>query len=238
MYFYRSITTIKALTFDLDDTLYDNAPFMAQAEAALINSLAQYDGLKNTRLSDFNKVKLAVLESQPNIYHDVLVWRAEAIKQFLYINGIQDKSQQEDIIDTAMHDFIFWRNKVVVPQQAIDMLVLLSKKYPLAVITNGNAEITKIGLSDYFQFSLRAGPDGLAKPYPDMFKLAAERLAIAPQNILHIGDNLFADVIGAINGGMQACWLNTTNNNIYQHKESKVLPHIEITQLSELNNLL
>jgi HAD superfamily hydrolase (TIGR01549 family) len=61
-------------------------------------------------------------------------------------------------------------------------------------ITNGNAQPELFGLSDYFRFVLRAGPDGRSKPFADMYHLAAERLALPLGQILHVGDDLTTDV--------------------------------------------
>jgi len=238
MHFYRSFNPIKALTFDLDDTLYDNTPFMAKAEAALMDVLQQYEPLQHIQLSDFNRVKQHVLIDEPDIYHDVLIWRAAAIRRFLMLNGITDNHKLEQITDLAMDEFVVWRNKITVPSESLNTLNALAQKFPLAVITNGNADIAKIGLEQYFQFSLRGGADGLSKPYHDMFTLASDRLNIPLNHILHVGDNLYADVQGAINSGMQACWINEFDIDLYQQRLARVVPHIEITQLSELNNLL
>ncbi len=80
-------------------------------------------------------------------------------------------------------------------------------KWPLVAITNGNAQPELFGLSDYFEFVLRAGPHGRAKPFSDMYHLAADRLGVALGEILHVGDDLTTDVAGAIRCGMQACWI-------------------------------
>lgn len=238
MHFYRSLNSIKGLTFDLDDTLYDNGPFLKQAELHMMQTINQVDGLQQVQLTDYNHVKRQVLIEQPDIYHDVLQWRAESIRQLLRAKGLNDRTVIDRITVDAMDNFVFWRNKVVVPQESLDILAKLAEKYPLAVITNGNADINKIGLKDYFQFYLRGGADGLSKPFADMFVSAAKRLNVPAQHILHVGDHIIADVQGAINGGMQACWLNITNLDIYQLPEARVLPHIAINRLSELNNLL
>lgn len=238
MHFYRALNSIQALTFDLDDTLYDNSPFMIKAVDEMMITITQVDGLQDLQLNEFNKIKHDVLIEQPDIYHDVIAWRIATIQTLLRLKGIKDQSQLNQITDDSMNSFIFWRNKVVVPQDSYDILAALAEKYPLAVITNGNADIDKIGLQDYFQFSLRGGADGLSKPFADMFTLAAKQLNLAAKNILHVGDNLITDVQGAINSGMQACWINIADIDIYQQAEASVLPHVEIKQLSELKNLL
>ena len=88
-----------------------------------------------------------------------------------------------------------------------------------------------MGLGDLFEFSLQAGPDGRMKPYSDLFIVAAQRLQLQPQQILHIGDSHRADVLGALNAGCQAAWLDH-----YQQPVS-VLPHIRLTDLQQLSAL-
>lgn len=238
MIFYRSLTEIKAFTFDLDDTLYDNTTCMINAEQQMMASIQRIDGLQHSHLIEFNQIKQSLLIEQPDLYHDVNIWRVCAIKQFLRSQGFHDSSFIEGITDDVMNVFLTWRNQITVPQATFDLLTNLANRFPLAVISNGNASIDKIGLQDYFQFALRAGADGFAKPFPDLFELAAKRLAIEPQHILHVGDNLQTDVMGAINGGLQACWLNIYGQDIYHCHDASVLPHLAITDLSVLNNLL
>ncbi|MCX8660778.1 HAD-IA family hydrolase [Gilliamella sp. B2772] len=105
-------------------------------------------------------------------------------------------------------------------------------------MTNGNVDVNKIGLGDYFQFSLRGGPDGRSKPFPEIFDLAAKKLSIPNKYILHVGDNLETDVNGAINNDYLSCWINIFEQDIYHLTDARCLPHIEISRLIELDNLL
>lgn len=81
-----------------------------------------------------------------------------------------------------MAHFAQWRSRIDVPQSTHDTLTALAAKIPLVAITNGNMEPEKCGLADYFTFILKAGPDGRAKPFCDMYRTAAQRLAV-PQKI-------------------------------------------------------
>jgi putative hydrolase of the HAD superfamily len=114
----------------------------------------------------------------------------------------------------------------------------LAARYPLVAITNGNVDPSLCGLDGYFQFVLRSGPDGRAKPYQDMYHLAVERLGVAPEQILHVGDDLTTDVAGALRAGLQACWINDRQRCLMQAADSRLLPHIEISQLASLTALL
>lgn len=237
MHFYRSIDCIKAITFDLDDTLYDNSMIVDKAEEEMIKNLQKYEQFQNLTLDLYFQEKSLVLSINPEVYHDVIVWRIDTIKSLLSRTNIP-VSQHSQIIDDAVDCFNVWRHKMVVPQSTHTLLTKLAKKYPLAVITNGNVDVNKIGLGDYFQFSLRGGPDGRSKPFPEIFDLAAKKLSIPNKYILHVGDNLETDVNGAINNGYLSCWINIFEQDIYHLTDARCLPNIEISRLIELDNLL
>lgn len=61
-------------------------------------------------------------------------------------------------------------------------------------------------------FLWRSGVDSFLKPYPD--------------------------VLSAIQSGMQACYLNLSGINLYQHPDTRILPHVEINNLNEIERLL
>jgi HAD superfamily hydrolase (TIGR01549 family) len=81
---------------------------------------------------------------------------------------------------------------------------------PKAIITNGPSDmqwaaIHKVGLADLFKTIIVSGDADVAirKPNPNIFHLACERLGVLPENVLMIGDNVEADIQGAIKAGLQ-----------------------------------
>lgn len=98
-------------------------------------------------------------ETEPEIYHDVTEWRRRAVEQAMLNAGL---SVQDAAIgaEAAMEHFAKWRSRIDVPQETHDTLTALAEKWPLVAITNGNAQPELFGLSDYFEFVLRAGPTG------------------------------------------------------------------------------
>ncbi|MEI9699051.1 5-amino-6-(5-phospho-D-ribitylamino)uracil phosphatase YigB [Moellerella wisconsensis] len=238
MHFYRPLAPIKAMTFDLDDTLYDNHPVIEKTERQVLQFIREFD----LRFAQFNHDDLDVyrqilLEQDANIYHDVTEWRWQAAKMMLCHYGYS-REQAIQGADDIMAHFAYWRNQINVPESTHTTLAALAEKLPLVAITNGNAEPAACGLNDYFQFVLKAGPDGRSKPYCDMYCSAADKLNIPANNILHIGDNLQTDIEGAIRSGMQACWINMDNKTLMAEKESRLVPHIEISNLASLLTLL
>lgn len=238
MRFYRPLLEIKAISFDLDDTLYDNKPVMARTEEEVLRFLHQYyPELRQFQINDFRALRLQLKKQEPSIYHDVSYWRWRSLYLLLLEYGYSEVQAKQGATN-AMDVFHQWRSKVTVPQQTHDTLKQLIQHVPLVAITNGNVNPKQFNLDNYFQFVLFSGPDGRAKPFNDMFFKAASRLNIAPEYILHVGDDLTTDVAGAINNGLQACWLNQSQQNLLQEPTARILPHIEIYHLASLCRLL
>lgn len=238
MHFYRRLQPIKAITFDLDDTLYDNYPVIRKTTEESHRFLQSWHpDLHDFSVEAYQQLRDRLLAQEPDIYHDVTEWRRRTVEQAMLDIGLSPTEAREGA-DKVMAVFAHWRSQVDVPPETHVALAALAEKVPLVAITNGNAEPRLFGLDGYFQFVLRAGPDGRAKPYQDMYHLAAQRLNLAPENILHVGDDLTTDVAGALRCGMQACWINLREGNLMQIADARLLPHVEITQLASLTALI
>ncbi|MEQ1963824.1 5-amino-6-(5-phospho-D-ribitylamino)uracil phosphatase YigB [Xenorhabdus khoisanae] len=238
MRFYRPLAPFAAMTFDLDDTLYDNHPVIDKTEKEVLCFIRQYDAkFRYFEREDLHLYRQVVLEQEPEIYHDVTSWRRQSAELMFNHHGF---NHEETIrgTDEIMSCFRYWRNKITVPESTHNTLSALAEKIPLVAITNGNAEPEACGLAPYFEFVLKAGLDGRSKPYPDMYRLAAERLNLPINQILHVGDNLSTDVEGALYSGMQACWINIENKELMQEPEGRLVPHVEISDLASLIALI
>ncbi|CAM3921267.1 HAD-IA family hydrolase [Rheinheimera salexigens] len=232
MQIYKQLQPIQALSFDLDDTLYNNKPVIAAAEQAMLLALAQHLPSKLTTDSDFwwqHRQQLA--RTNPEIRHDLGRWRLLSLEAGLLSLNLP-QTDASAIANIAYGAFIQQRTTITVDIEIQQLLAALAKHYQLIAITNGNACIDKMAIGQWFQFSLQAGPDGRMKPYPDMYLKAAQQLNLAPQQILHIGDSHRADVIGALNAGCQTAWLDHHNSAI------SVLPHIRLTNVQMLSALI
>lgn len=238
MRFYRPVGLISAITFDLDDTLYDNRPVILRTEQESLSFVQQYhpslNALENT---DLKRIRQSLLLTEPEIYHDVTEWRRRAVERAMLEAGLTADEAAEGA-QAAMQHFAKWRSRVDVPQETHETLAKLAEKWPLVAITNGNAQPALFGLADYFEFVLRSGPDGRAKPFNDMYHLAAQRLNMPLGEILHVGDDLTTDVAGAIRCGMQACWIKPEGADLLTAADSRLLPHLEISRLASLTTLI
>ena len=238
MRFYRPVGLISAITFDLDDTLYDNRPVILRTEQESLSFVQQYHpSLNALEDTDLKRIRQSLLLTEPEIYHDVTEWRRRAVERAMLEAGLTADEAAEGA-QAAMQHFAKWRSRVDVPQETHETLAKLAEKWPLVAITNGNAQPALFGLADYFEFVLRAGPDGRAKPFNDMYHLAAQRLNMPLGEILHVGDDLTTDVAGAIRCGMQACWIKPEGADLLTAADSRLLPHLEISRLASLTTLI
>lgn len=231
MRIYKALAPIQALSFDLDDTLYPNSTVIAKAELAMQQRLAQLlpASFHNNSLYWFEQRKI-LAKADVEVRHDVSRWRLLALERGLTTQGLS-LCEAGEIAELAMSAFLQARTDIQLAPEVRPLLAQLAARFPLVAITNGNADIKKMDIADLFQFALRAGPDGRMKPYPDLFIKAAGLLQLEPKHILHIGDHVKSDVVGALNAGCQAAWLNLTPGAL---GKLKTLPHVEFDQLEEL----
>lgn len=245
MKFYRRLTPIKAMSFDLDDTLYSNKPVMQAIEKQMI---AYFDGVV-TRLQ-LHSAPVRVLDQhfwlpfrqqavlqQPNLAHDVVKVRLHTYLLGFGALGLTDDIAQQQA-QAALDYFIELRSDFSVSEQSKKLLAELSKNYPLVAISNGNVDTKALGIAQYFTHIYHAGwqADGVLlkqKPATDMFKLVCQQLAIKPQQLLHVGDCGRADIQGALQAGCQTAWFPCYGVG----KPVSVLPHIEFETLNKLKQL-
>lgn len=198
---------IRCITFDLDDTLWPVMPVIHRAEARFYSWLrihapavcARYtpEALVQAR-GEF--MRAAPAEQR----HDLTGLRKR------WLQGIAEECATcPTHLSTEGFD-VFWqaRNEVDPYPEAVAMLDLLSRHYPLGAISNGNADVFRTPLGRYFQFSIPAGEAGVAKPHPAIFQAAARRAGLPVENLLHIGDDPVCDVLGARDAGLHAGWFN------------------------------
>ncbi len=144
--FLPAFGRISALTFDLDDTLYDNRPVILRTEREALTFVQNYHpALRSFQNEDLQRLRQAVREAEPEIYHDVTRWRFRSIEQAMLDAGLSAEEASAGA-HAAMINFAKWRSRIDVPQQTHDTLKQLAKKWPLVAITNGNAQPELFGL--------------------------------------------------------------------------------------------
>ena len=93
---------------------------------------------------------------------------------------------------------------------ALDALRRVAARLPVVALSNGNADLSRIGIAALFAFQLSALVHGVPKPEPGIFLAACARLDLAPHAVLHAGDDVTLDMHGAARAGRRGCWINRT----------------------------
>lgn len=228
--FNRAISPIKVLSFDLDDTLYNNHPIIKSAVQAQMDYLSALPNWQAQGKQFWQQCREQAVKQQPGLVDDVTLWRKATLRVGLGKIGLTANQVQQHA-EAAYQAFADARSQITVSDEVLALLAKLSKQYRLIAITNGNVEVDKFNLKNTFELVLQAGINGKAKPHATMFEQAASQLKVMPQQILHIGDSLDTDVQGAHNAGCQSVWLNDQQAN-YAYKG---LADVEITDIQALN---
>ncbi len=231
MRFFRPLTPIHAITFDLDDTLYDNAPVIVQAESALQAYLAQHYP-QTAQLSPLQWQQLRQ-QQQPALASDMAALRRCMLSSALQ-HEVADAQACAAAVEDCFNLFYAARSDFQVAAKQHQLLSALAAKVPLVAITNGNVDTRKIGIHDYFSLVLHANVQQPMKPHPHMFRRACEHLRLTPCKVLHVGDHLIKDVRGALDCGMQAAWYACNRSMDLNHEPVAVLPHLLLDDLDEL----
>lgn len=223
------LARIRAITLDLDDTLWPIWPTIARAEVVLGNWLAERAPATADRLRDTEWRRLLRAEveaAHPEWAHDLSAMRRESIRLALRRTG-----GDESLTDAAFEVFFDERQRVNLYGDAVPALEALSARFPLVALSNGNADLGRAGVAGYFKAGLSAREFGAAKPHPSIFHAAADLAGVPAEAVLHVGDDARLDVLGGLDAGMQVAWLNRTGAP-WEHAPHQ--PHLSVAHLGEL----
>lgn len=223
---------IKAITLDLDDTLWPIWPTIERAEKALHDWLVERAPMTAALFSNpaaLREIRGEMTTSRPDLKHDMSALRRESIRLALYRAG-----EDPLLAEPAFDAFFTARQQVTLFDDALPALEFLAARFPLVSISNGNADLERIGLARFFRAAIHAREFGVGKPDPRIFHAAAGAVDTTPEQVLHIGDDVTLDALGAMNAGMQAGWLNRSDA-LWPHEQE---PHVTLTHLGELRDLI
>lgn len=196
---------IRAITLDLDDTLWPVWPTIARAEAQLQAWLAEHAPATHALAAQpglVRSIRAQVQAEHVALAHDMSALRHEAIRRTLLHAG-----DNPALADGAFEVFYAERQRVDLFDDALPALEYLSSRFPLVALSNGNADVERVGLGRYFHASVSARDAGVAKPDVRIFQRGAEAAGVGSAQVLHVGDDALLDAQGALDAGMQAVWL-------------------------------
>jgi FMN hydrolase / 5-amino-6-(5-phospho-D-ribitylamino)uracil phosphatase len=223
---------VRAITLDLDDTLWPFAPIGARIERVLDDWMREHSPATAARfpVAEMRALRERVARDNPRLAHDM-----GALRRLTLEAALTESGGDAALADAAYEAFFAARNEVECYPDSLDALARIAARLPVAALTNGNADLGRIGLQHHFRFQLGACEHGAAKPDASIFLAACERLGCAPDDVLHVGDHIEMDVLGAARAGLRSCWINREGRR-WEHAE--LAPDLEFDTLAALADWL
>ena len=223
---------VHAITLDLDDTLWPFAPIGARIEQVLHDWLLEHSPATAEQfpVAAMRELRERAFVDHPHLHHDLSELRRITLRQAFTASGADLA-----LVEPAFEVFYAARNQVECYPDAIDALARIAARVPVAALSNGNADLQRIGLMQHFAFSLGSREHGAAKPEASIFHAACTRLQVQPEYVLHVGDHIEMDVRGAQQAGLRGCWINREST---QWPYPEQLPDLQFDTLTGLADWL
>ncbi|MDJ0807102.1 MAG: HAD family hydrolase [Gammaproteobacteria bacterium] len=200
------VKNIRALTFDLDDTLWDNRPVLLAAEQTLYDWLS----IHYPRITDrytlvaMREMRMRLVLQQPDLGHNMTELRKTSLRL-----AADSVGYDHQLVEPAFAVFIEARHQINLFDDVLPVLQRLKQAgYRIGSMTNGNADVNRLGLGHVFDFSLTAESVGIGKPHPLMFEVACRHAEVSPKQLAHVGDDPATDLLGGRTAGVKTIWMN------------------------------
>lgn len=196
---------IKAIIFDLDNTLIDRQKAFKEMLERKFHILFDDEELIQKMINDILKwdnngtvERIDVFKKWAEVYHITKISPEQLDKEWSNESG-----------SVA---FLF--------DDVRDTLKKLKKKYKIAVLTNGNAssqrrKLNTINIYDLLDYSLVSSEYGVRKPDKIIFEYTAKQLDLKTEECSYVGDNYKIDILGSRNAGMLPVFISR-NNEIHE----------------------
>ena len=206
--------SIRAVTLDLDDTLWPCEPTLVRAERLALEWLTARvpEVIAPWSIERLRERRMAIHAARPELGHDFRTIRGLALQEVFRAAGADD-AQSAAIIEGSLEVYMAARNEVELYPEVLACLQRLSSQYRIASLSNGNACLVQIGLDHLFHARVAAHSHGASKPDAALFHIACRELGCAPEEVVHLGDDIELDVRGARGAGLHAVWINRASHS-------------------------
>lgn len=225
---------IKAVFFDLDDTLVDHRH---ASRAAIVGVRERFTALQTREIDDLVRENQRILDS---MHHEVAIGKRQIAdarieryrRLFAYVGHPDERAPAA----AELHRRVYQSNRRCV-EGAIELVTKLHTWLRVGVISNNtiaeqSEKLATFGFAPMVDALVTSEEVGVAKPDPRIFHIALERLECEPHEAVMIGDAWAQDIVGATGAGIRALWLN---RNGLPHPDSSVA--MQITALHPVEDI-
>ncbi len=223
---------IKAVLFDIDDTLYDSTKLTTMARRNSIQAMIDA-GLPGGEEKLYKKLEEIIERLGPNYHRH-------------YDELLKELGVKWDPRVIAAGVVAYERTKVGYLRpfpKVVPTLLNLKKKYRLGVISNGLAvkqweKLIGLGLHHLFDAVITSEEVGAEKPDDEIFKAALRKLNTRASECAMVGNKLDTDVVGANRAGMLSIRIRRGKSANAKPQSPEAKPDFEIDDVSELPQIL
>lgn len=201
------LSEVRFIGFDADQTLWDFSLGMKRAIGAVVAEIELLSPVSPTAMTSQRLMAI----------RDEIVERQGAqldlarVRWFAFEQALREVNLPTEGLTRRLYE-VYFANRSRPSDRYADTNQVLERLsaagYRLAVLTNGNGDLSEYGIAEVFEVVLRAEEVGYAKPDPRYFAAAQKVAGLLPHQMLLVGDDLEHDVRGAQEAGWQAIWLN------------------------------
>ena len=222
---------VRAICFDLDNTLWDVWPVIVRAEQKMYDFLAQrYPRVvANVTIEMMRSAREQTAAAHPQMRHDFTFLRKQTLREHAREFGYAEAMAEE-----AFDAFIQARNEVDLYADVLPALEQLRPRYRLFTASNGNADLGQIGIAHFFERTIAARQVGALKPDPAIFRKVIEGTDLQAHEVVYVGDDPLLDVVGARSAGMQAIWIDRQGSEWPREIEPAAHTVRSLTELTQL----
>ena len=205
---------LRAVLFDLDDTLFDHRQC---SRLALSNLHRAYPEFRGQPFAVFERLHAEYLDDlHPRVVAGELPLDRAREERFRRLFATAGASPEPSVVAGAAAAY---RDSYLTVRQPIagaaELLAAVHARARIAIVTNNlldeqRDKLRHCGLDRFVDELVVSGETGMSKPDPRIFQIALERLACAPDETVMVGDSWAADVAGARAAGIRAIWFNPT----------------------------
>lgn len=217
---------IKAILFDLDDTLVNSKKAEYNAICEFKKLYSVFGEVKDNDIAQiWNNITMKNYEKYHKGEISFEELRTKRMKE-LFTNYSINISKEDAKNKFKDYQKNYEKNWILF-DDAEEALKTLKSKYKLVILSNGDGKqqrkkIEYTGLNKYFTNIVISSEVGYSKPEKEIFDIACRMVNLEPKNCVMIGDKYKVDIEGAINAGMHGIWVNRKNehsNYEYQIEE-------------------
>lgn len=229
------MSSIRAVLFDLDDTLWPIVPVIKRAEKLLYEWLKLHAPpvAQRVTIESMRERRQQLMATDPVYQLDLRLLRRAVLFEAFAETGLDVR-----LVDEAMDVFSTARNEVTPFDDVRPALERLQGRIILGSVSNGVADLRAIGMAHFFQVSVAAHHIGFAKPDAAIFHAACTALGVTPDEALYVGDDPLLDVEGAQKAGLRAAWINRLELGPDRLLPEQVRPDAVFGNLYELERWL